>query len=105
MHLKQIGTTKKRLKLVQEILSQWSESIVKNSFHKYEDWKPYLDILDNYPAARSTLVMAIYQMYHDLPKFKVAYGATISGISAQQLEYLKQTQPKTYKVEMDRSTE
>ena len=32
-----------------EILSQWSESIVKNSFHKYEDWKPYLDILDNYP--------------------------------------------------------
>lgn len=49
--------------------------------------------------------MAIYQMYHDLPKFKVAYGATISGISAQQLEYLKQTQPKTYKVEMDRSTE
>ena len=47
---------------------------------------------------RSTLVMAIYQMYHDLPKFKVAYGATISGISAQQLEYLKQTQPKRIKL-------
>ena len=86
------------IETVQEILSQWSESIVKNSFHKYEDWKPYLDILDNYPAARSTLVMAIYQMYHDLPKFKVAYGATISGISAQQLEYLKQTQPKRIKL-------
>ena len=42
--------------------------------------------------------MAIYQMYHDLPKFKVAYGATISGISAQQLEYLKQTQPKRIKL-------
>ena len=38
------------IETVQEILSQWSESIVKNSFHKYEDWKPYLDILDNYPA-------------------------------------------------------
>ena len=37
------------IETVQEILSQWSESIVKNSFHKYEDWKPYLDILDNYP--------------------------------------------------------
>ena len=64
----------------------------------YEDWKPYLDLLDNYPTARSTVVMAIYQMYHDLPKFKVAYGATISGLSKQQLEYLKQTQPKRIKL-------
>ena len=37
------------IETVQEILSQWSESIVKNSFHKYEDWKPYLDILDIIP--------------------------------------------------------
>ena len=49
-------------------------------------------MLDNYPA-RSTLVMAIYQMYHDLPKFKVAYG--VSGISAQRV--LK-TQPKRIKL-------
>lgn len=83
---------------VKETLSQWAESVIHKSFHVYEDWKPYLDILDNYPTARSTVVMAIYQMYHDLPKFKVAYGATISGLSTQQLEYLKQTQPKRIKL-------
>ncbi|WP_053041927.1 o-succinylbenzoate synthase [Staphylococcus haemolyticus] len=83
---------------VKETLSQWAESVIHKSFHVYEDWKPYLDLLDNYPTARSTVVMAIYQMYHDLPKFKVAYGATISGLSTQQLEYLKQTQPKRIKL-------
>ncbi|MCE4954173.1 o-succinylbenzoate synthase [Staphylococcus haemolyticus] len=83
---------------VKETLSQWAESVIHKSFHVYEDWKPYLDILDNYPTARSTIVMAIYQMYHDLPKFKVAYGATISGLSTQQLEYLKQTQPTRIKL-------
>lgn len=83
---------------VKETLSQWAESVIHKSFHVYEDWKPYLDLLDNYPTARSTVVMAIYQMYHDLPKFKVAYGATISGLSKQQLEYLKQTQPKRIKL-------
>ncbi|MGY0756145.1 o-succinylbenzoate synthase [Staphylococcus haemolyticus] len=83
---------------VKETLSQWAESVIHKSFHVYEDWKPYLDILDNYPTARSTVVMAIYQMYHDLPKFKVAYGATISGLSTQQLEYLKQTQPTRIKL-------
>ncbi|KAA2273932.1 MULTISPECIES: o-succinylbenzoate synthase [unclassified Staphylococcus] len=83
---------------VKETLSQWAESVIHKSFHVYEDWKPYLDILDNYPTARSTVVMAIYQMYHDLRKFKVAYGATISGLSTQQLEYLKQTQPTRIKL-------
>lgn len=83
---------------VKETLSQWAESVIHKSFQVYEDWNPYLAMLVNQPASRSAVAMAIYQMYHDLPTFKVEYGATISGISAQQLDDLVQTQPKRIKL-------
>ena len=42
--------------------------------------------------------MALYQMFHVLPSFSVAYGATVSGLSNKQLESLKATKPARIKL-------
>ncbi len=54
--------------------------------------------MENTPAARATIVMALYQMFHGLPSFSVAYGATASGLSNKQLESLKATKPTRIKL-------
>mgnify|MGYP002716031974 CR=1 FL=1 len=79
-------------------IQQWSKNIFNQSFHTFNDWLPYLDLLDNYPATRCTIVMAVYQMFHSQPCFNVEYGATISGLSSSQLQTLKDTKPARIKL-------
>ena len=50
--------------------------------------------MNDAPAARSIVVMAVYQMYNDLHDFEVQYGATVSGLTNSQIETLLETRPK-----------
>lgn len=84
--------------IVKECIQHWSKKILNLSFKTYNDWKPYFNLLNDYPAARCTVVMAVYQIYHKLPCFNVEYGATVSGLSTEQLQTLKDTRPTRIKL-------
>ncbi|WP_226386353.1 o-succinylbenzoate synthase [Staphylococcus sp. Marseille-Q1834] len=83
---------------VKSILEDWARNIKGVIFNSFTDWEPYLNQLESYPAARCTAVMAIYQMYHQLPSFTVEYGATASGLTKSQLQTLQTTQPPRIKL-------
>lgn len=89
---------KETITSVKQTLAQWSEKIKNKTFTTFEEWLPYLELLDYQPAARCTIVMAIYQMYHSLPSFEVEYGATASGLTEHQLGALQATQPSRIKL-------
>lgn len=83
---------------VKSILEDWASNIKGVIFNSFVDWESYLNQLDSFPAARCTVVMAIYQMYHQLPSFTVEYGATASGLTEAQLQTLQTTQPPRIKL-------
>ncbi|MBD1741098.1 o-succinylbenzoate synthase [Staphylococcus aureus] len=83
---------------VKHVIEQWFEDNRNKSFETYEAALKLVDSLENTPAARATIVMALYQMFHVLPSFSVAYGATASGLSNKQLESLKATKPTRIKL-------
>ncbi|HCZ1594566.1 TPA: o-succinylbenzoate synthase [Staphylococcus aureus] len=83
---------------VKEALQQWFIDIKNKSFESYEAALELLSPLEDTPAARATVVMALYQMFHTLPSFSVAYGATVSGLSNKQLAALKETKPARIKL-------
>ena len=83
---------------VKEALQQWFIDIKNKSFESYEAALELLAPLEDTPAARATIVMALYQMFHTLPSFSVAYGATASGLSNKQLAALKTTKPARIKL-------
>lgn len=89
---------KETISSVKATLEKWAKQILNKRFNTFEEWQPYLDLLNKQPSARSTVVMAVYQMYHDLPSFEVNYGATISGLTSQQLDNLKNTKPQRIKL-------
>ncbi len=60
---------------VKHVIEQWFEDNRNKSFETYEAALKLVDSLENTPAARATIVMALYQMFHLLPSFSVAYGA------------------------------
>ncbi|HHP5733010.1 TPA: o-succinylbenzoate synthase, partial [Staphylococcus aureus] len=83
---------------VKHVIEQWFEDNRNKSFETYEAALKLVDSLENTPAARATIVMALYQMFHVLLSFSVAYGATASGLSNKQLESLKATKPTRIKL-------
>lgn len=89
---------KETISSVKQQIEQWFVSIKNKDVYSFEEWQSLLNTLNHCPAARSTVVMALYQMYYKLKAFKVEYGATVSGWSDAQFATLKQTQPKRIKV-------
>lgn len=89
---------KETISSVKQQIEQWFVSIKNKDVHSFEEWQALLNTLNHCPAARSTVVMALYQMYYKLKAFKVEYGATVSGWSDAQFATLKQTQPKRIKL-------
>lgn len=83
---------------VKHVIEQWFEDSRNKSFETYEAALELLAPLENTPAARATIVMAMYQMFHTLSSFSVAYGATASGLSNKQLASLKATKPARIKL-------
>ncbi|UMT74921.1 o-succinylbenzoate synthase [Staphylococcus roterodami] len=83
---------------VKQVIEQWFIDIKNKSFETYEAALELLAPLEDTPAARATVVMALYQMFHTLPSFSVAYGATVSGLSNKQLAALKVTKPVRIKL-------
>lgn len=83
---------------VKQTIENWSSQIINKKFNHFEDWKPFLNQLNDTPSARATVCMAIFQMYHQLDEFRVKYGATVSGLNAAQIHQLEQTRPQRIKV-------
>lgn len=79
-------------------LNEWIPQLIDKEFNSFNDWSIYLTQLEETPATRSAIVMAVYQMYHELPSFSVAYGATVSGLNNEQLLKLSETQPRRIKL-------
>ncbi|PNZ13564.1 o-succinylbenzoate synthase [Staphylococcus simiae] len=83
---------------VKKDIKRWFASVQSQHIATYEAWLATLQMLEHSPAARSTVVMALYQKYHQLTQFNVAYGATVSGLSTIQLQQLQQTKPQRIKL-------
>ena len=83
---------------VQRQLKKWIPQVIDKNFATFESWLPFLKQLEPTPATRATVVMAIFQMYHQLFSFEVEYGATVNGLTPMQLDTLKKTKPKRVKL-------
>lgn len=79
-------------------VKDWFESIKDIEFYTFDEILCSLKHLSKYPATRSMIVMACYQMFFKLTDFSVAYGATISGLAEENILQLSQTQPQRVKV-------
>ncbi|WP_436862620.1 o-succinylbenzoate synthase [Staphylococcus caeli] len=83
---------------VQEQVELWFSNYVNYPFKYFSEIQNALNDLDAYPAARSTLMMACYPMFYELPSFHVPYGATLNGVTKETLQQLTCTQPKRVKI-------
>lgn len=79
-------------------VKEWFESIKDMAFYTFDDIIRSLNHLSKYPATRSMIVMACYQMFFKLTDFSVAYGATVSGLAEENILQLSQTQPQRVKI-------
>jgi O-succinylbenzoate synthase len=79
-------------------IQEWYTTVQGMTFNSFEEIKQTLTQLDAYPASRSTIVMACYQMFNDLQSLTVSYGATVSGLNDQKYRQLVETQPERIKL-------
>ncbi|WP_440857311.1 o-succinylbenzoate synthase [Staphylococcus shinii] len=79
-------------------VKEWFESIQDIAFYTFDDIISSLNHLSKYPATRSMIVMACYQMFFKLTDFSVAYGATVSGLAEENILQLSQTRPQRVKI-------
>lgn len=79
-------------------IQSWFDKYHMTSFYTFEDLSKSLKCLEHRPAARSTLVMALYSAFHTLTSFSIAYGATISGVNDDIVHYIEATQPQRIKL-------
>lgn len=84
--------------IVKQQLQQWFEYNKYKAFSSFEDIQQMVNSLEAYPATRSTIIMATYQMFYKLHGITVDYGATVSGLTDERLQQLIDTQPKRVKV-------
>ncbi len=90
---------KETIKSVYTSIKDWFYHHLKGQdITDFEEAAVYLNALDAAPTARSTAAMALFQAFHTLPAFDVAYGATISGLSEDNYQQLLSTQPKRVKL-------
>lgn len=83
---------------VVETLNRWKPQIIGKQLKSFQSWGAYLEQLEETPATRAAVVMAVYQMYDELPSFVVDYGATVSGLTDTRLNELRVTQPQRIKI-------
>ncbi|MDW4259022.1 o-succinylbenzoate synthase [Staphylococcus saprophyticus] len=76
----------------------WFQQVQGKTFHSFLEIQDALTQLSNYPATRSMLVMACYQMFHVLESLNVPYGATVNGMTSRNFQQLVQTQPQRVKL-------
>ncbi|NWK85424.1 o-succinylbenzoate synthase [Staphylococcus sp. GSSP0090] len=76
----------------------WFQQFQNKMFRSFSEIQNALKVLSNYPATRSMLMMACYQMFHDLEPLCVPYGATINGMTPKNFQQLVQTQPQRVKL-------
>lgn len=79
-------------------IQDWYKKVQGMTLNSFEEIKQTLTQLDAYPATRSTIVMACYQMFNDLQSLTVGYGATISGLNSHKYRQLIETQPERIKL-------
>ncbi|MCS4485277.1 o-succinylbenzoate synthase [Staphylococcus americanisciuri] len=67
------------IETVKQTLSQWFETIKGNVFMSFAEAQDLVGDLESRPAARATVMMALYQMFHELPSFEVPMTITVNG--------------------------
>ncbi|WP_086427476.1 o-succinylbenzoate synthase [Staphylococcus cornubiensis] len=67
------------------VLKSWFEKVRGVEMTSYEAAQQCVATLDPYPAARATVIMALYQMFHNLESFHVPMTLTINGDFTQRM--------------------
>lgn len=79
-------------------VKEWFQNVRDMTLNSFEDIKLTLKGLDKYPATRSTIIMACFQMFNKLEALSVSYGATVSGLNNIKYKQLAETRPERIKV-------
>ncbi|MHC3758603.1 o-succinylbenzoate synthase [Staphylococcus succinus] len=83
---------------VQQQTIKWFQQYKDVTFESFTEAQHSLNQLNDYPATRSMIMMAVYQAFHKLTTFNVDYGATINGLSEYNLTQLINTRPQRVKL-------
>ncbi|PNZ99052.1 o-succinylbenzoate synthase [Staphylococcus massiliensis CCUG 55927] len=86
---------------IEDVRSKLTEWLNKNqhlTFDSFQDVQQALVSLEAFPAARATLVMALYQAFHEMPTFKVPFGATVSGNLEEHVSTIKKLKSQRLKL-------
>ncbi|KRG10490.1 o-succinylbenzoate synthase [Staphylococcus sp. NAM3COL9] len=86
------------IEVVRQQTEKWIKQYKNNTFNHFGEAQTTLDGLTPYPATRSMLVMAFYQIFYEMHSFYVPYGATVSGLTEGNLKQLVDTQPQRVKI-------
>ncbi|MEQ7791304.1 o-succinylbenzoate synthase [Staphylococcus nepalensis] len=86
------------IEIAREQAIKWFESFKNYEFYHFEEIQQALQNLEQFPATRSMIVMACYQAFYKLEAFHVPYGATVSGVTDENVRNLINTKPQRVKV-------
>lgn len=86
------------IEVVRHQTEKWIKQYQNETFNHFGEAQATLDNLMAFPATRSMLVMAFYQMFYEMHSFNVPYGATVSGLTEGNLKQLVDTQPQRVKI-------
>ncbi|UXR79077.1 MULTISPECIES: o-succinylbenzoate synthase [unclassified Staphylococcus] len=67
------------IETVKSTLENWFENVKGQEIQDFCEAQRIVENLNNTPAARATVMMALYQMFHDLPSFEVPMTVTVNG--------------------------
>lgn len=70
---------------VMHVLKVWFEGVHGLDLKSFEEAQQCVATLNPYPAARATVMMALYQMFHNLESFHVPMTLTINGDFTQRM--------------------
>ncbi|PCF31986.1 o-succinylbenzoate synthase [Staphylococcus delphini] len=70
---------------VMHVLKVWFEGVRGLDLKSFEEAQQCVATLNPYPAARATVMMALYQMFHNLESFHVPVTLTINGDFTQRM--------------------
>ncbi|UXS30240.1 o-succinylbenzoate synthase [Staphylococcus delphini] len=70
---------------VMHVLKVWFEGVRGLDLKSLEEAQQCVATLNPYPAARATVMMALYQMFHNLESFHVPMTLTINGDFTQRM--------------------
>ncbi|HEC2146656.1 TPA: o-succinylbenzoate synthase [Staphylococcus delphini] len=70
---------------VMHVLKVWFEGVRGLDLKSFEEAQQCVATLNPYPAARATVMMVLYQMFHNLESFHVPMTLTINGDFTQRM--------------------